>query len=40
MTLVIKPLGHASFQIRTKNKTIYIDLRKYGKTVATTEKQI
>lgn len=38
MTLVIKPLGHASFQIKTRDKTIYIDLKKYGKTVATTEK--
>jgi L-ascorbate metabolism protein UlaG (beta-lactamase superfamily) len=38
MTVVIRPLGHASFQIKTKDKTVYIDLKKYGKTVETTEK--
>jgi L-ascorbate metabolism protein UlaG (beta-lactamase superfamily) len=38
MTVIIRPLGHASFQIKTKNKTIYIDLKQYGKTVETTEK--
>jgi L-ascorbate metabolism protein UlaG (beta-lactamase superfamily) len=38
MTVIIRPLGHASFQIKTKGKTIYIDLKKYGKTVETTER--
>jgi L-ascorbate metabolism protein UlaG (beta-lactamase superfamily) len=38
MTVVIRPLGHASFQIKTKDKTVYIDLKKYGKTVETTDK--
>jgi L-ascorbate metabolism protein UlaG (beta-lactamase superfamily) len=30
MTVVIKWLAHAGFQIKTKGKTIYIDLEKYG----------
>jgi len=38
MTVYVKWLGHASFQIRTMNKIIYIDLKKYGKVVETTEK--
>jgi L-ascorbate metabolism protein UlaG (beta-lactamase superfamily) len=38
MTVTIRPLGHASFQIKTKDKMIYIDLKKYGKTVETKEK--
>jgi L-ascorbate metabolism protein UlaG (beta-lactamase superfamily) len=38
MTIKVRWLGHASFQIKTKNKVIYIDLKKYGKTVETTEK--
>jgi len=38
MTIHIKWLGHASFQIRTTNKIIYIDLKKYGKVVETPEK--
>jgi L-ascorbate metabolism protein UlaG (beta-lactamase superfamily) len=36
--LVVKWLGHASFQIRTKDKIIYIDLKKYGKVIETSEK--
>jgi L-ascorbate metabolism protein UlaG (beta-lactamase superfamily) len=38
MTVYIKWLGHASFQIRTVDKIIYIDLKKYGKVVETSEK--
>lgn len=38
MTVVLKWLGHASFQIRAADKIIYIDLKKYGKMVETTEK--
>lgn len=38
MTVTIRPLGHASFQIKTKSKTVYVDLKKYGETVETTEK--
>ena len=30
MTVVIKWLAHAGFQVKTKGKTIYIDLEKYG----------
>jgi L-ascorbate metabolism protein UlaG (beta-lactamase superfamily) len=30
MTVVIKLLAHAGFQIKTKGKIIYIDLEKYG----------
>jgi L-ascorbate metabolism protein UlaG (beta-lactamase superfamily) len=38
MAVVVKWLGHASFQIRTKDKIIYIDLKKYGKVIETFEK--
>ena len=38
MTIHVKWLGHASFQIRTKDKIIYVDLKKYGKVVETKEK--
>jgi L-ascorbate metabolism protein UlaG (beta-lactamase superfamily) len=38
MAICVKWLGHASFQIRTANKIIYVDLKKYGKTVETSEK--
>ena len=38
MTVHIKWLGHACFQIRTMDKIIYIDLKKYGKVVETSEK--
>jgi len=38
MTISIKSLGHASFQIRTDGKVVYIDLKKYGNVVETTEK--
>lgn len=30
MTVIVKLLAHAGFQIKTKGKTIYIDLEKYG----------
>jgi L-ascorbate metabolism protein UlaG (beta-lactamase superfamily) len=38
MAIYVKWLGHSSFQIRTKDKIIYIDLKKYGKVVETSEK--
>jgi L-ascorbate metabolism protein UlaG (beta-lactamase superfamily) len=38
MTINVKWLGHSSFQIAAENKIIYIDLKKYGKVVETTEK--
>jgi L-ascorbate metabolism protein UlaG (beta-lactamase superfamily) len=38
LTVIIKSLGHASFQIRADGKIIYIDLKKYGKIVETSEK--
>jgi L-ascorbate metabolism protein UlaG (beta-lactamase superfamily) len=38
MTIYVKWLGHASFQIRTTDTIIYIDLKKYGKVVETSEK--
>jgi L-ascorbate metabolism protein UlaG (beta-lactamase superfamily) len=38
MPIIVKWLGHASFQIKTGNKVIYIDLKKYGETVETYEK--
>jgi L-ascorbate metabolism protein UlaG (beta-lactamase superfamily) len=38
MTVSIRSLGHASFQIKTKGKVVYIDLKKYGKVVETSEK--
>lgn len=38
MAIFVKWLGHASFQIRTSDKIIYIDLKKYGKMVETSEK--
>jgi len=31
MTVSIKLLAHAGFQIKTKNKIVYVDLEKYGK---------
>lgn len=37
MTVSIKWLGHASFQIRAKGKIIYVDLKKYGNVVETSE---
>jgi L-ascorbate metabolism protein UlaG (beta-lactamase superfamily) len=36
--ICVKWLGHASFQIRTADKILYIDLKKYGKVVETSEK--
>jgi L-ascorbate metabolism protein UlaG (beta-lactamase superfamily) len=38
MGISIKSLGHASFQIKASGKTIYIDLKKYGKVAETSEK--
>jgi L-ascorbate metabolism protein UlaG (beta-lactamase superfamily) len=38
MATCVKWLGHASFQIKTMGKVIYVDLKKYGKMVETTEK--
>jgi L-ascorbate metabolism protein UlaG (beta-lactamase superfamily) len=38
LTIRVKWLGHASFQIRTEDKIIYVDLKKYGKVVETSEK--
>lgn len=38
MTLFVKWLGHSSFQVRTAGMVIYIDLKKYGKVVETSEK--
>jgi L-ascorbate metabolism protein UlaG (beta-lactamase superfamily) len=38
MTVSIRSLGHASFQIKADGKVVYIDLRKYGNVVETTEK--
>jgi L-ascorbate metabolism protein UlaG (beta-lactamase superfamily) len=38
LAIHVKWLGHASFQIRTTDKVIYIDLKKYGKIVETSEK--
>jgi L-ascorbate metabolism protein UlaG (beta-lactamase superfamily) len=34
----LRLLGHASFQIKASKKVIYIDLKKYGKVVAPSEK--
>ncbi len=38
MTISIKSLGHASFQIKADGKIVYIDLKKHGNVVETTEK--
>ncbi len=38
MTIYVKWLGHSSFQIKALGKVIYIDLKKYGKVVETSEK--
>jgi L-ascorbate metabolism protein UlaG (beta-lactamase superfamily) len=38
MAVHVKWLGHASFQIRISDKVIYVDLKKYGKVVETSEK--
>lgn len=38
MTIHVKWLGHSSFQIKTLGKILYIDLKKYGKVVETSEK--
>lgn len=38
MAIHIKLLGHASFQIRAERAVIYVDLRKYGGVIETSEK--
>ncbi len=38
MTIRVKWLRHASFQFSIEDKIVYIDLKKYGKVVETTEK--
>lgn len=38
MAVFVRWFGHASFQIKTTDKIIYIDLKKYGKVVETSEK--
>jgi len=38
MVIYVKWLGHSSFQIRTVDKIIYVDLKKYGNVVETSEK--
>jgi L-ascorbate metabolism protein UlaG (beta-lactamase superfamily) len=38
MPVSIRSLGHASFQIKAKGKVIYIDLKKYGNVIETSEK--
>ena len=37
MVIRIRWLGHSSFQIKIANKILYIDLKKYGKVVETSE---
>lgn len=38
MGISLKWLGHASFQFRIDDKVVYVDLKKYGKVVETSEK--
>jgi L-ascorbate metabolism protein UlaG (beta-lactamase superfamily) len=38
MTIAIKSLGHAGFQIKAKGRVIYVDLKKYGKVTETSDK--
>ncbi|MBS7632239.1 MBL fold metallo-hydrolase [Candidatus Bathyarchaeota archaeon] len=38
MSIHVRWLGHASYQIKAANKVIYIDLKKYGKVVEASEK--
>jgi L-ascorbate metabolism protein UlaG (beta-lactamase superfamily) len=38
MSVTIRSLGHASFQIKSRGKVIYIDLKKYGEVVEASEK--
>lgn len=38
MGISIRALGHASFQIKSSGKIVYIDLKKYGKGVEPSEK--
>jgi L-ascorbate metabolism protein UlaG (beta-lactamase superfamily) len=37
MTVSIRSLGHAAFQIKAKGKVIYVDLKKHGEIVETSE---
>ena len=37
LTISIRSLGHASFQVKAIGKIIYVDLKKYGKVVETSE---
>jgi L-ascorbate metabolism protein UlaG (beta-lactamase superfamily) len=38
MAIWVRWLGHASFQIKIGDKILYVDLKKYGKVVETSEK--
>jgi L-ascorbate metabolism protein UlaG (beta-lactamase superfamily) len=38
VAVVVRWLGHSSFQIRVHGKVLYIDLKTYGKVVETSEK--
>ncbi|NWG11499.1 MBL fold metallo-hydrolase [Candidatus Bathyarchaeota archaeon] len=38
VAIAIRWLGHSSFQIKVEDKVIYVDLKKYGKVVETSEK--
>jgi len=38
MGISLRVLGHASFQIKASGKVSYIDLKKYGKVVKSSEK--
>jgi len=38
VAVTIRSLGHASFQIKAKGEVLYVDLKKYGKVIETTEK--
>lgn len=38
MAISIRWLGHSSFQIKIEDKIVYVDLKKYGKVVETSEK--
>lgn len=37
MTVWVRWLGHSSFQIRATGKVIYVDLKKYGRVIETSE---
>jgi L-ascorbate metabolism protein UlaG (beta-lactamase superfamily) len=38
MAICVRWLGHSSFQIKIMGKILYVDLKKYGKVVETSEK--